>query len=193
MGTDNERFLVAQQVEVIGQEYNCKDTLHYTINAEINFKISFKSDSCLLPVTLSMSDTTLIYWLEDQEIRHNFIINRQGNILIEARLNGCSKQEIIKIPICDLNPLYHMPSAFSPNKDGLNERFKPWTKYGLDFTLQIYNRWGEKIYEGSQNGKGWDGTYRGEDVSSGTYIYVVEMQFLNGQKNRVSGTVSIIR
>ena len=88
-----------------------------------------------------------------------------------------------------------IPNAFSPNGDQLNDVFRPYL-YSFEKLdkLSIYNRWGEKIYEGAE---GWDGTYMGKPVQMGAYIYLAEIKELRKggrfMKNYVSGTVSVIK
>lgn len=71
----------------------------------------------------------------------------------------------------------HLPNAFTPNADGLNDVFRPVANRQIVFQLlEIYNRWGERIYHekdlsSTDQMSGWDGTYRGRRVEAGTYTY----------------------
>jgi gliding motility-associated-like protein len=49
-------------------------------------------------------------------------------------------------------------------------------------TFRIYNRWGEKIYEGNISDPGWDGTYMGHDAQSGSYVIYVSYKYSNGDR-----------
>ncbi len=68
---------------------------------------------------------------------------------------------------------FYLPNAFTPNGDGLNDEFKPVQRYDFvkTYHLSIYNRWGEMIFETGDIEKGWDGTYKGQLVQQGTYVY----------------------
>jgi gliding motility-associated-like protein len=71
----------------------------------------------------------------------------------------------------DINLRFFIPNAFSPNGDELNDRFQPVTAVDLkDYTLTIYNRWGELIYQSQNQHKGWDGMHQGKPVPQGTYV-----------------------
>ena len=71
--------------------------------------------------------------------------------------------------------MFYVPNTFTPDGDGVNEIFRPYGE-GIDFsqyTMQIFNRWGELIYETNEPELGWDGTYKGKPVQVGTYIWKI--------------------
>ncbi|RWY53716.1 PKD domain-containing protein [Mucilaginibacter gilvus] len=82
-------------------------------------------------------------------------------------------------------------NTFTPNGDGFNDT---WTiKYLESYpgnTVDVYNRYGEKVYSSTGYGIPWDGTYKGANLPSGTYYYIINPK--NGRKV-VSGSVTIIR
>lgn len=90
----------------------------------------------------------------------------------------------------------NMPNAFTPNNDGINDLFRPVNYFPdvtADYLLIVYNRWGQKIFESSDPGEGWDGTFRNVMSPQGVYIYYVRYfsgESLNFEKK---GTVTLIR
>jgi len=87
----------------------------------------------------------------------------------------------------------HLPTAFSPNNDKVNDVFKPIISEVRSYKLQIFNRWGEKIFESDNPEMGWDGLYQGKNCPTGYYTYIVKYQglgFYNGTEN---GVVYLIR
>ncbi len=86
-------------------------------------------------------------------------------------------------------PLF--PGAFSPNGDGINDRFAVIDHPGVAevLSLQIYDRWGGLIF----NTSGSDGVWTGADLDTGTYIYTAEMRFLDGSTQVVNGSVDLLR
>ena len=80
-----------------------------------------------------------------------------------------------------------LPNAFTPDGDGINDIFAP----GMEIT--IFNRWGQKIYEGTSGSAGWDGTYNGRNVSPGTYFYLLHVFDANLNKTTFKGSVAVIR
>lgn len=74
----------------------------------------------------------------------------------------------------------YLPSAFSPNTDGLNDRLKVYSQCRLQsLNTSIYNRWGSKVYQGSTVEDFWDGAVKGKSVQSGIYIAVLHYQLLD--------------
>ena len=81
-----------------------------------------------------------------------------------------------------------VPNAFTPNKDGKNEVFIPrailiFNQTGnpiLDYKFEIFNRWGEQVFESNDLNLGWDGTYKGEPCQDGHYVYKVRALALDG-------------
>lgn len=109
---------------------------------------------------------------------------------------GCIAIDTIEIIVVrgEDNPIL-IPNAFTPNGDMLNEVFKPYL-YPFEklVSFSIYNRWGEKIYEGLD---GWDGRYKGNLVPTGAYMYMAEVREIKAggyfQRNHLSGTVTVLR
>lgn len=89
-----------------------------------------------------------------------------------------------------------VPNAFTPNGDGLNDEFKIVSNVILDeFQLQIYNRWGQLVFETSDQHIGWDGTYNGNSLKSGSYVWKINYKFEPGglySNATETGTVTII-
>jgi gliding motility-associated-like protein len=87
-----------------------------------------------------------------------------------------------------------IPTAFTPNNDGRNDLFQPSYPLSIkDVVLQVYNRWGDRIYEGKGPLACWDGKHRGALQSSGVYVYILSYADLPGTKKHRSGTVTLIR
>lgn len=91
-----------------------------------------------------------------------------------------------------------IPSAFSPDNNGINDIFKPITiRTTLDsYLLQIYNRWGGLLFNTTNIDQGWDGTYQGETCKAGAYIYRIAFSdSYRGilEEKVMEGTVTLVR
>lgn len=78
-----------------------------------------------------------------------------------------------------------MPSAFSPNGDGKNDVFGPSVEQGCvigRYNFNIYNRWGQRVFNSIKPGRQWDGTFNGRPVDAGVYFY--EISFEAGTYNK---------
>jgi PKD repeat protein len=121
---------------------------------------------------------------------------------IEATaVNGCKASDSITIFIDCSNTNLLLPTAFTPDNNGINDYFFPLTRgYRIIRKFLIFNRMGNKVFE-RQNfapntpALGWDGTIKGSDPATGTetYIWFVEAECERGQIASNKGTVVLIR
>ena len=91
---------------------------------------------------------------------------------------GCSDTAWLVITVQE-ELIYYVPNTFTPDGDSYNEFFRPIFTSGFDpfdFSLFIYNRWGEIIWESHDASVGWDGTYGGKIVPDGTYTWKIEFK-----------------
>jgi gliding motility-associated-like protein len=88
-----------------------------------------------------------------------------------------------------------MPTAFTPNGDGLNDVFRipPSVSRNRLISLTIFNRWGKVIFQTNAAAVGWNGTYNNKRQPAGTYTYFLLMEGLNGRKIKQKGIISLLR
>lgn len=105
--------------------------------------------------------------------------------------DGCVAEDTVFVNV-RFQDVIDLPSAFSPNNDGVNDFL--YIK-GVGITscrLTIYNRYGALIYESTNPAQGWDGTYEGKELNTGTFAYVLEYSLIDGTSNVKKGSVSLI-
>ncbi len=115
-------------------------------------------------------------------------------------INGCTGSANILVDV-DYNRAVYIPNVFSPNNDGRNDDFKIFTGLGVTTInyLRIYDRWGNLIHEEkgllpSAAGAGkWDGTFKGDPLNPGVYIYVAEISFIDKTTLTYSGDITLIK
>ncbi len=135
----------------------------------------------------------LIVGNEGPEVRGK--IDYSGPVVLTVfNKYGCFDTDSILVqtkPCCDV----FVPSAFSPNKDGLNDYFSPGLQPGqVTVLLQVFNRWGRLVYNHKGNSKGWDGTYEnGEPATSDTYKYQLLYSCSDGHNYEKKGDLTLIR
>ncbi|MFN8248862.1 MAG: PKD domain-containing protein [Ferruginibacter sp.] len=107
---------------------------------------------------------------------------------------GCFGRDTINVKLFKVKPDLYVPTAFSPNGDGLNDDFKPLAlgMKSLD-AFRVYNRWGQLIFSTTDIGVGWDGTFGGAEQSPGTYVWYASGTDYKGKKHERKGTVVLIR
>jgi gliding motility-associated-like protein len=90
----------------------------------------------------------------------------------------------------------HVPTAFSPNGIG-NEANNGYSIIvGNDiasFTFNVYDRWGNSMYQSSNRNFVWDGTYKGSNCNAGVYAYIIDVLYIDGRKETLSGNITLIR
>ena len=96
-----------------------------------------------------------------------------------------------------VNPEYnfYIPNAFTPDKDGLNEVFTAVGEEIKEFSMQIFNRWGEKIYETHDLANGWDGKAKdGSKIAQqDVYVYDIRLKDYTGKLHTMQGKVTLIK
>ncbi len=95
-------------------------------------------------------------------------------------------------PGTDTGELF-IPTAFTPNGDGRNDRFRPRGAIDGNFRMYIFNQWGEQIYFTQDPVTGWDGTRNGLPVHNGTYVYLIYIEPTGAPRRAWSGHVTLIR
>jgi gliding motility-associated-like protein len=83
----------------------------------------------------------------------------------------------------------HIPNAFTPTNDGLNEGFKPIGLGVKSYEMTIYNRWGEKIFISNEDQSSWDG----KDALPGYYLYHIKAKDFRGNIHYYKGSVYLIK
>ncbi len=125
------------------------------------------------------------------------LVTSTNYTLIVSSAGGCFDSATTSIQL--LNDIY-IPTAFTPNADGLNDNFYvlggPVSAIVKD--MMIYDRWGEKIFEThnallNSVSSGWNGFIKGYPATPGAYIYLIDIKFLNGTDKLYKGTITLLR
>lgn len=107
--------------------------------------------------------------------------------------NGCTDIDTITVNVIGELTI-GVPNAFSPNGDGINDYWKPvYSGSGELENYLVFNRWGELVYEGTADSKGWDGKIDNEDQGIGTYTVVINAHTSLNEKRMVTGNFILVR
>ncbi|MEL7123456.1 MAG: gliding motility-associated C-terminal domain-containing protein, partial [Bacteroidota bacterium] len=124
--------------------------------------------------------------------------NQQYTLFISDSVN-CQASASVFIRLNRAGRIF-IPNVFSPNGDGINDIFGIFMDNSVDRinTIRIYNRWGSAVFQRSNVDKAaaaalWDGTINGTELPSGTYVYSLEVTYLDGFTEVLSGEISLIR
>jgi len=126
------------------------------------------------------------------------------SVMIES-LYGCAGEDSVYVQFVTAPPpppppeeppgeLILLPNAFTPDGDGLNDEFKAIGQPDnlTSFSMKIFNRWGQMVFETKDISLGWDGTYQGKPSPAGTYVFRVEYS-ITGYDFDTKGTVVLVR
>jgi gliding motility-associated-like protein len=153
-----------------------------------------KGNTIVLNPTVSDSKVTYI-WMPnvfiDDNTKRNPTITGDVDMTYILQVTdslGCTSTDKVKIIV---SPPIIIPNTFTPNADGTNDL---WDLQGLiaypDATVDIFNRYGGKLFHSIGYGTPWNGTYNGKELPVGTYYYVIDTKLYN---KVYSGYVTILR
>ena len=167
----------------------------YILSGWISDTVVCADDPAFIHITLSGSNATYMWNRTDPyEYSLNRVISDSG-IYIFTVYNQCGTSTYTlqaKGRLC--NEYLYVPNAFTPNGDGVNDIFQAFASYDVSaFSLKIFDRWGEKVYESNNYNQGWDGRYRGTALPAGVYVYELSIVSLIGNTASKKGSLTLIR
>lgn len=110
-----------------------------------------------------------------------------------GRCIGTETSDTIRVTTKDCSYGIYFPNAFTPNKDGRNDLFRPVViGYPVFYHFSIYNRWGQSIFDTTDPHKGWDGRIGGHDQGTGTYVWICTYQFAGDKKFSRKGNFTLL-
>ncbi len=116
-------------------------------------------------------------------------------VLMGCNSQGCCSNDTINVIVIDDCGEMFVPNAFSPNgrDDPENETLKVYGFCLETLTFQVFNRWGQKVWETADQNVGWDGTFNGQELNTGVFVYRLEGKDFKGKGYSLKGNVSLIR
>lgn len=108
-------------------------------------------------------------------------------------LHTCVTTDTMQILVLK-KPGFYLPTAFTPNGDGLNDEVQPYLvgMKGLK-SFSVFNRWGNLVFYTTTYGKTWNGKFQGVDQDPGVYVWILEFYDFNNKKITEKGTLTLIR
>ena len=127
-------------------------------------------------------------------------VDDQLYTLVVIDINGCTASGSIFVDL-DRNRNVYIPNIFSPNGDGINDDFKVYTGPGVTAInfVRIYDRWGNLVHDvddpipSNAGTADWDGTFKGDEMNPAVFLYLIEVEFLDGQVLVYRGDISLIK
>lgn len=112
---------------------------------------------------------------------------------------NCEATDTLEIRVDKQRPMF-FPNIFSPNYDGVNDKFTGYGTYvvkSIEY-LRIFNRWGALVWERNNfapndENLGWDGTFKGKEVNPDVYVYLAKVTFIDDATFVYKGSVTVVR
>ena len=164
----------------------CLDTLDFEVTVKPTPFVDLGEDQYLFscePVVLDAGggDGSESYEWQDGSVKRTLTVAENGTYWVKVYNEGCAVMDTVEIELC--NGYIHIPSAFTPNNDGLNDVFKVVTSdLTVTFHMDIFDRHGQLLFETDDPEQGWDGKVKGVPAPADIYVYKI--------RYRGKGTVS---
>jgi len=188
------------------------DQLFVDLELDAESNIIVYGDTMLARAAASISDEAIskVAWLPQQvltgkppeTITEQYISPLSATELIVTVEDtaGCFVSDTAQLYVSTRFPFY-VPNAFAPNSSNVqNAVFRPFATNKVEKInfLRIFNRWGDLVYERydfptGDESAGWDGTYNGQVLKSGVFVFFLEVEFINGTTRVFSGDVTLVR
>ena len=117
-------------------------------------------------------------------------------VRVSAGYNSCFTEDSVYITVQACVGNLFAPNAFTPNSDGNNDDYRVYAKCAELQRLQIFNRWGELVWETTNIEQGWNGYYKGTLQQPGVYVYLLTYSVVNngnGEVKQMKGSITLIR
>lgn len=145
----------------------------------------------LEPLITSSLPYTLIW--QDGTSTPVYAVDKQGLYVLGVSSSCGTVYDSVSVNIgtCQL----FVPNAFTPNGDGLNDVFKILNTEGLtEFSLKVFNKWGQLVFQTTDRRKGWDGLFNGIRQPSGQFVWQLDYRELTDSRaKKLKGSFQLIR
>jgi gliding motility-associated-like protein len=114
-------------------------------------------------------------------------------VVMVTDIHKCRSFDTVQVRVRTDVPIL-IPSAFSPNGDGVNDVFGIVNlTFHRVIEFRVFNRWGQEVFTTQESNKGWDGTYKGEKSPVGVYQYLIRIASPDGQTRTFKGDVTLVQ
>ncbi|MEZ4948532.1 MAG: gliding motility-associated C-terminal domain-containing protein [Saprospiraceae bacterium] len=167
-------------------------------------KIIGLGEEVLLNAATSITPSGIYWWNdqgEEQMETQTWLVTPTESAVYHVRiedLNGCQAEDEIRIFVHESS--VYIPNAFSPNGDKKNDYFSIYVGESVEEikSFKVFDRRGALIFAKEnffpdKDEHGWDGTFRGKMMKSEVFVYLIEVEFINGSKKVFKGDVTLLR
>lgn len=125
-------------------------------------------------------------------------VRENGTFNVVVKKGKCTEQAKAKVEFEHCSSCINVPNAFTPNNDGINDRFKPILICQLkEYEIKIFDRWGKQVFYSNNFNGNWDGTFNGQLLAANVYYYIITYSYTESGGTPVNeilkGDVTLIR
>ncbi len=149
-------------------------------------------------VMLSASGGGTYFWSPSQGLSCDSCSNPNANpsstttyCVTVKDSKGCTNSSCLQVRV-ECGEVF-VPNYFSPNGDGENDKLCIFGSCIQSFTITIYDRWGERVFETSDRKECWDGVYKGQAMNTAVFVYYLKATLLTGEVISQKGNISLVR
>lgn len=191
---------------IVASSGSCEpDTAHVTVRVQGPPSVSFNEvdpviDSATVTLQVSPQSHYLYEWSTDTSCigctSMDAVVTQTSSFAVTVTDNlNCRSEASITIPVFNYcHTAVYIPNSFSPNNDGKNDLFGP--RSILDFNIvdfRIFDRWGNLVFEGSDDNRFWNGVYKGHLVNPGVFVYYLKVTCPSGNMELIKGNVTLLQ
>lgn len=184
-GTQIASLRAGDYTAEIYDENNCTDEVYFSIYEPSQLMVEtqvfgvsckgFNDGSVALSVVGGNSPYSY-QWSSSDTISSSNSLSAGDYYITITDANGCLKALGVNVPASSKLCL-GIPDAFTPNADGINDTWEiDYIEMYPGAVVNVFNRWGQHIYQGTSNGEFWDGQWNGKFVPAGSYQYVIDLR-----------------
>ena len=176
---------------------NCDSIAYYDLRFSFKPRIDLGPDTCFVnpsPIVLKVdSGYTNYNWMGVNSSNYKYTAVNPGKYTVSVtNVCGTTVDQIEIYANCEF-PVY-MPTAFTPNNDGLNDIYLyPRLNKNRFASLKIYNRYGQEVFTSTDATKGWNGKLSNKEQPPGVFVYILEILTLDGRKILKKGSFVLLR
>jgi gliding motility-associated-like protein len=188
----------------VTDEYGCTDTFKVTVTVNPLPQVNVLNKDTVVKygstVNLRAIGGTDYVWSPAAGLSNPSSVNPTATPLVSTTYkvvgvgqNGCKGEDSVRV-IVDYKSKVGVPTGFTPNGDGENDKFK---LSGITFQtlmeFKVFNRWGQEVFSTTDIKEGWDGRFNGTEQPMGVYNYVIKIGYPDGEAETLKGDVTLIR
>lgn len=145
-------------------------------------------------VYLDATTPNATYMWQDGSTGSNYTASQGGTFWVDVSTVCGTVRDSLRLTVDECDCILYFPTGFSPNNDGANDSFRPQVACNLtEYHLSIFSRWGSMLFETDNPLEAWDGTYEGNPLPMGVYVYIVVYGSAEVENVLQHGNVTLLR